>query len=127
MLPLKFFLLTSSKTFICLQRNQAEKLNDERNWRKGLRVRLLLRRSVSIIIQIYCFSIQDNLFDYKKWLVQPKSVLKSRKSAFDGCLDDEDWLSSELVDDSNQSETVDTNVSILINNISVMIKYTINV
>lgn len=63
----------------------AEKLNDERNWRKGLRVRLLLRRS-------------------------PKSVLKSRKSAFDGCLDDEDWLSSELVDDSNQSETVDTNV-----------------
>ncbi|XP_055808766.1 la-related protein 6C-like [Solanum dulcamara] len=67
----------------------AEKLNDERNWRKGLRVRLLLRRS-------------------------PKSVLKSRKSAFDGCLDDEDWLSSELVDDSyhvsNQSEVVDTNV-----------------
>ncbi|KAI3827996.1 hypothetical protein L1987_02085 [Smallanthus sonchifolius] len=41
-----------------------EKLNDERNWRKGLRVRLLLRRS-------------------------PKSVLKSRKSEFDGLLDDE--------------------------------------
>ncbi|XP_049402609.1 la-related protein 6C-like [Solanum stenotomum] len=64
----------------------AEKLNDERNWRKGLRVRLLLRRS-------------------------PKSVLKSRKSAFEGCLDDEDWLSSELADDShhvsNQSEVVD--------------------
>ncbi|XP_059296977.1 la-related protein 6C-like [Lycium ferocissimum] len=63
----------------------AEKLNDERNWRKGLRVRLLLRRS-------------------------PKSVLKSRKSAFDGCLDDEDWLSSELTDDANHSEVVDTNV-----------------
>ncbi|XP_076896355.1 la-related protein 6C-like [Bidens hawaiensis] len=41
-----------------------EKLNDERNWRKGLRVRLLLRRS-------------------------PKSVLKSRKSEFDGLLDDD--------------------------------------
>ncbi|KAJ8571070.1 hypothetical protein K7X08_038042 [Anisodus acutangulus] len=53
----------------------AEKLSDERNWRKGLRVRMLLRRS-------------------------PKSVLKSRKSVFDGCLDDEDWLSSELADDS---------------------------
>ncbi|CAN4110183.1 unnamed protein product [Withania somnifera] len=67
----------------------AEKLNDERNWRKGLRVRLLLRRS-------------------------PKSVLKSRKSAFDGCLADEDWLTSELTDDSyhatNPSEIVDTNV-----------------
>ncbi|KAL7582224.1 hypothetical protein Lser_V15G45794 [Lactuca serriola] len=41
-----------------------EKLNDERNWRKGLRVRLLLRRS-------------------------PKSILKSRKSEFDGILDDD--------------------------------------
>ncbi|KAK4345377.1 hypothetical protein RND71_035553 [Anisodus tanguticus] len=43
----------------------------------------------------------------------PKSVLKSRKSAFDGCLDDEDWLSSELTDDSyhaNHSDVVDTNV-----------------
>ncbi|MCD7448032.1 hypothetical protein HAX54_037345 [Datura stramonium] len=68
----------------------AEKLNDERNWRKGLRVRLLLRRS-------------------------PKSVLKSRKSAFDGCLDDEDWLISELTDDSNtanHSEVVDTTVNV---------------
>ncbi|KAM3344228.1 la-related protein 6C [Capsicum galapagoense] len=68
---------------------KAEKLNDERNWRRGLRVRLLLRRS-------------------------PKSVLKSRKSAFDGCLDDEDRLISELADDSypatNRSEAVDTNV-----------------
>ncbi|XP_016514937.1 la-related protein 6C-like [Nicotiana tabacum] len=66
----------------------AEKLNDERNWRKGLRVKLLLRRS-------------------------PKSVLKSRKSAFDGCFDDEDWLASELTDDSNHtnhSEIVDNNV-----------------
>ncbi|TYH85429.1 hypothetical protein ES332_D02G265800v1 [Gossypium tomentosum] len=42
-----------------------EKLNDERNWRKGLRVRLLLRLS-------------------------PKSVLKTRKSEFDGILDDDD-------------------------------------
>ncbi|KAB2042830.1 hypothetical protein ES319_D02G244600v1 [Gossypium barbadense] len=45
--------------------NKVEKLNDERNWRKGLRVRLLLRLS-------------------------PKSVLKTRKSEFDGILDDDD-------------------------------------
>ncbi|KAK4424178.1 La-related protein 6C [Sesamum alatum] len=42
----------------------AEKLNDERNWRKGMRVRLMLKRS-------------------------PKSVLKSRKSEFEVCLDDD--------------------------------------
>ncbi|KAM7474924.1 hypothetical protein LguiB_022167 [Lonicera macranthoides] len=42
-----------------------EKLNDERNWRKGLRVRMLLRCS-------------------------PKSVLKSRKPDFDWSFDDED-------------------------------------
>ncbi|KAK3195692.1 hypothetical protein Dsin_027002 [Dipteronia sinensis] len=47
-----------------------EKLNDERNWRKGLRVRLLLRCS-------------------------PKSVLKNRKSEFDGILDDDDAESGE--------------------------------
>ncbi|KAM1264698.1 hypothetical protein ACFX15_033998 [Malus domestica] len=44
-----------------------EKLSDERNWRKGLRVRMLLRRS-------------------------PKSVLKNRKSDFDGILEDEEPL-----------------------------------
>ncbi|KAK0583163.1 hypothetical protein LWI29_034118 [Acer saccharum] len=49
---------------------QVEKLNDERNWRKGLRVRLLLRCS-------------------------PKSVLKNRKSEFDGILDDDDAESGE--------------------------------
>ncbi|KAL7125321.1 hypothetical protein ABFS83_14G109700 [Erythranthe nasuta] len=42
----------------------AEKLNDERNWRKGMRVRLMLKRS-------------------------PKSVLKNRKSEFEVCLDDD--------------------------------------
>ncbi|GFP85451.1 la-related protein 6c [Phtheirospermum japonicum] len=42
----------------------AEKLNDEGNWRKGMRVRLMLKRS-------------------------PKSVLKSRKSDFDACIDDD--------------------------------------
>ncbi|KAK4378405.1 hypothetical protein RND71_000267 [Anisodus tanguticus] len=52
-----------------------EKLNDERNWRKGLRVRLLLRCS-------------------------PKSVLKSRKCEFDGCFDDEDGLPSEDSDNN---------------------------
>ncbi|XP_027157476.1 uncharacterized protein LOC113759046 [Coffea eugenioides] len=44
---------------------QVEKLNDQKNWRKGLRVRCLLRRS-------------------------PKSVLKSKKSEFDGLLDDDE-------------------------------------
>ncbi|KAK7319830.1 hypothetical protein RJT34_04558 [Clitoria ternatea] len=65
-----------------------EKLNDERNWRKGMRVRLLLRCS-------------------------PKSVLKSRKSEFDGYLDDEEVLSSETAEDSshpNNSEFFETNV-----------------
>ncbi|KMT00563.1 hypothetical protein BVRB_9g218610 [Beta vulgaris subsp. vulgaris] len=43
----------------------AEKLNDERNWRKGMRVRVMLRRS-------------------------PKSVLKTRKSDFDMLTDDDE-------------------------------------
>ncbi|GAA0156617.1 hypothetical protein Leryth_004331 [Lithospermum erythrorhizon] len=42
-----------------------EKLNDERNWRKGLKVRLLLRRT-------------------------PKSVLQSKKSDFDDYLEDDE-------------------------------------
>ncbi|KAM1420860.1 hypothetical protein ACFX2I_003181 [Malus domestica] len=42
-----------------------DKLSDERNWRKGLRVRMLIRCS-------------------------PKSVLKSRKSDFDGILEDDE-------------------------------------
>lgn len=42
----------------------AEKLNDERNWRKGMRVRVMLKRS-------------------------PKSVLKTRKSDFDVCFNDD--------------------------------------
>ncbi|KAM7482532.1 hypothetical protein LguiB_007115 [Lonicera macranthoides] len=55
-----------------------EKLNDERNWRKGLRVRLLLRCS-------------------------PKSVLKRRKSDFDGYFDCEDEVPTlELSEDSSQ-------------------------
>ncbi|GMN37548.1 hypothetical protein TIFTF001_006896 [Ficus carica] len=52
-----------------------EKLNDERNWRKGLRVRLLLRCS-------------------------PKSVLKNRRSEFDGILDDDEAPSSESAEDT---------------------------
>ncbi|KAH0904204.1 hypothetical protein HID58_043707 [Brassica napus] len=44
--------------------DKAEKLNDERNWRKGLRVRLLLRCS-------------------------PKSVLKNKRN-FDGILIDDE-------------------------------------
>ncbi|CAK9150798.1 unnamed protein product [Ilex paraguariensis] len=60
-----------------------DKLNDERNWRTGLRVRLLLRRT-------------------------PKSVLKTRKSDFDSYLDDDEALFL-LSDDSaqlNNSELV---------------------
>ncbi|KAD4179187.1 hypothetical protein E3N88_27778 [Mikania micrantha] len=59
-----------------------EKLNDERNWRKGLRVRLLLRRS-------------------------PKSVLKSRKSEFDGLLDDEIDEAYDLPEESSPSNAIE--------------------
>ncbi|KAJ6936802.1 hypothetical protein NC652_011474 [Populus alba x Populus x berolinensis] len=55
-----------------------EKLNDERNWRKGLRVRLLLRCS-------------------------PKSVLsRGRKSEFDNILDGEDSPLDESTEDTSQ-------------------------
>ncbi|KAM7250718.1 hypothetical protein ACFE04_022601 [Oxalis oulophora] len=54
-------------------------LNDERNWRKGLRVRLLLRCS-------------------------PKSVLKSRKSEFDGLFEDDD-TPVEFIESSSRSNT----------------------
>ncbi|KAL3839034.1 hypothetical protein ACJIZ3_003558 [Penstemon smallii] len=47
----------------------AKKLNDEKNGRKGMRVRVLLKRTVN---------------------VHPKSVLKNTKSGFDGYLDDDD-------------------------------------
>ncbi|KAG8368321.1 hypothetical protein BUALT_Bualt15G0033400 [Buddleja alternifolia] len=56
----------------------AEKLNDERNWRKGLRVRVMLKRS-------------------------PKSVLKSRKSDFDVYSDDE-----ELHEDASRPNSADS-------------------
>ncbi|XP_020970637.1 la-related protein 6C isoform X2 [Arachis ipaensis] len=60
-----------------------EKLNDERNWRKGMRVRVLFRCS-------------------------------SRKSDFDGYLDDDDMLNSDSAEDSSHSNntelTADTNV-----------------
>ncbi|XP_059647750.1 la-related protein 6C [Cornus florida] len=59
-----------------------EKLNDERNWRKGLRVRLLLRRS-------------------------PKSVLKSRKFDFDGIFDDDDAPLHDSTEESSQSRNVE--------------------
>ncbi|KAI3803680.1 hypothetical protein L1987_31840 [Smallanthus sonchifolius] len=64
-----------------------EKLNDERNWRKGFRVRLLIRRS-------------------------PKSVLKTRKSDFDGLLDDDDdfdWSEESSQPNSATSEPVINN------------------
>ncbi|KAH7517937.1 hypothetical protein FEM48_Zijuj09G0117200 [Ziziphus jujuba var. spinosa] len=59
-----------------------EKLNDERNWRKGLRVRLLLRCS-------------------------PKSVLKNRKSDFDGILDDDEPPAPDSPEDSSQPNNID--------------------
>ncbi|CAL0312107.1 unnamed protein product [Lupinus luteus] len=62
----------------------AEKLNDERNWRKGMRVRLLLRCS-------------------------PRSVLKSRKSDFDGYLDDDDIPNSESAEDSSHPNNTESN------------------
>ncbi|PSS02565.1 La-related protein like [Actinidia chinensis var. chinensis] len=58
-----------------------EKLNDERNWRKGLRVRLLLRCS-------------------------PKSVLKSRKLEFNGMFGD-DEAPPESAEDSYQPHNPD--------------------
>lgn len=50
-------------------------------------------------------------------IVQPKSVLKSRKSEFDGYLDDDEILNSESAEDSfhpNNTESVaETNVSVI--------------
>ncbi|KAA3453979.1 la-related protein 6C-like [Gossypium australe] len=63
--------------------NKVEKLNDERNWRKGLRVRLLLR-------------------------LTPKSVLKTRKSDFDGILDDNDSVLTDYYEDSSQPTHVES-------------------
>ncbi|KAD6454249.1 hypothetical protein E3N88_08955 [Mikania micrantha] len=60
--------------------NAVEKLNDERNWQKGLRVRLLLRRS---------------------------SVLKSRKSEFDGIFDDDNDESYDLPEESSQTNVTE--------------------
>ncbi|XP_062023265.1 la-related protein 6C isoform X1 [Rosa rugosa] len=58
-----------------------DKLSDERNWRKGLRVRTLVRRS-------------------------PKSVLKNRKSEFD-ILEDDDTPHYESAEDSSQPSHID--------------------
>nr|POE52961.1 la-related protein 6c [Quercus suber] len=60
-----------------------EKLNDERNWRKGLRVKLLLRRT-------------------------PKSVLKSRKSDFDCVSEDDEKPPPESSEDSLQPKNIDS-------------------
>ncbi|KAI4318622.1 hypothetical protein MLD38_032301 [Melastoma candidum] len=58
--------------------NAVNKLNDERDWRKGLRVRLLLRRS-------------------------PKSVLKNRKPEFDSFFDDDELPPFDATDDVHQT------------------------
>ncbi|XP_071729975.1 la-related protein 6C [Rutidosis leptorrhynchoides] len=62
-----------------------EKLNDERNWRKGLRVRLMLRRS-------------------------PKSVLKTKKSEFDGLLEDEIDEAYDLPEESSPISVLEPSV-----------------
>ncbi|KAI7739937.1 hypothetical protein M8C21_029339 [Ambrosia artemisiifolia] len=67
-----------------------DKLNEERNWRKGFRVRLLIRRS-------------------------PKSVLKIRKSDFDGLLDEDDdfdcSVESSQPNSANSKPAMDNNES----------------
>ncbi|KAF7810921.1 la-related protein 6C [Senna tora] len=59
-----------------------EKLKDDRNWRKGMRVRLLLRCS-------------------------PRSVLKSKRLEFDGFLEDNEILNSESAEDSSHPNNTD--------------------
>ncbi|XP_028777112.1 la-related protein 6C [Neltuma alba] len=59
-----------------------EKLKDDRNWRNGMRVRLLLRCS-------------------------PRSVLKSKKTEFDGFLEENEMLNSEPAEDSSHSYNTD--------------------
>ncbi|KAL8195311.1 hypothetical protein R6Q57_025714 [Mikania cordata] len=89
-----------------------EKLNDERNWRKGLRVRLLLRRSVYVQMSTKMFyylfehrcTICVDAFDSNP---QPKSVLKSRKSEFDGLLDDEIDEAYDLPEESSPSNAIE--------------------
>lgn len=56
----------------------AERLNEERNWREGMRVRVMLRRS-------------------------PKSVLKNRKSEFEGYLDHDEGSMSHDKDSSSRA------------------------
>ncbi|XP_054787894.1 la-related protein 6C [Prosopis cineraria] len=59
-----------------------DKLKDDRNWRNGMRVRLLLRCS-------------------------PRSVLKSKKLEFDGFLEENEMLNSEPAEDSSHSNNTD--------------------
>ncbi|RYR34531.1 hypothetical protein HN873_032478 [Arachis hypogaea] len=100
-----------------------EKLNDERNWRKGMRVRVLFRCSVSSWLKgishdrMSIVSLEFHMRLQYEFLIstsQPKSVLKSRKSDFDGYLDDDDMLNSDSAEDSSHSNntelTADTNV-----------------
>ncbi|KAG6651844.1 hypothetical protein CIPAW_06G141200 [Carya illinoinensis] len=61
---------------------KVQKFNDKRKWSKGLRVRLLLRRS-------------------------PKSVVKNRKSKFDGLLEEEEAPSPQATGDSRQPNNRD--------------------
>ncbi|KAF7840871.1 la-related protein 6C [Senna tora] len=69
-----------------LAEKAVEKLNDERNWRKGMRVRMLIRRT-------------------------PRSVLKGRKSEFDGFLDDDEISDADSTGDSPHPICSDVNSS----------------
>ncbi|XP_059435886.1 la-related protein 6C-like [Corylus avellana] len=60
-----------------------EKLNDERNWRIGLRVRSMIRRS-------------------------PRCVLKNRKSELDGILEDSEAPPHESIEDSCQPNNTES-------------------
>ncbi|KAK4284658.1 hypothetical protein QN277_001459 [Acacia crassicarpa] len=65
-----------------LAEKAVEKLKDDGNWRNGMQVRLLLRCS-------------------------PRSVLKSKKSEFDGFLEENEMLNSETAEDSSHSNNND--------------------
>lgn len=90
-----------------------------------MRVRLLLRCSVwstipDINASLSIVSLECHMLLFIDFLffcvtcAQPKSVLKCRKSEFDGYLEDEEILNSETAEDSSHSNNADmfeTNVS----------------
>lgn len=91
-----------------------------------MRVRVLLRCSVcacvpaiNAIVHLFCLLafVYFRCMIFLTYTSQPKSVLKSRKSDFDGYLEDDENLNSDSAEDSshpnNTELTIDTNVSII--------------